>query len=282
MELFLECLPCVLKQALAAAKMNSADPIIQTKIFDEALKLIENHREYRNSPHIVSDIHEIVKKYTGVEDTYADIKKRDIKSALKILPAIQSFIQNENDKMYWTLKAAATGNVIDAAIYDTTNFQDTLIDELSSEFAICDIKQFEQDLKSAKTILIVGDNAGETVFDRLLIEFLDSYEIVYGVRSQPILNDATRQDAIASGLDQYCRIIETGSTAPGTLLDRSSEEFLNIFNNADIVISKGQGNYESLSGCTRPIYFALKAKCGVVADTLGVDVGDYVFVLQNN
>lgn len=281
MELFLECLPCVLKQTLAAAKMNTNDTIIQEKIFDEALQIVAKHEKYLNSPHIVSDIQQIIKTYTGIDDTYAQIKKRDIKAALKALPEVQNFIQDKDDKMYWSLKAAATGNIIDAAIYDTGKFRDSLMEELNAEFAVCMQNEFEQDLKTAKTILIIGDNAGETVFDRLLIEYLDSYEVVYGVRSQAILNDATKEDAVASGLDRYCRIIDSGSTAPGTILDYCNDEFIEAFNNADIVISKGQGNYESLSDCSRSIYFALKAKCQVVADTLDVQVNDYVFVKKD-
>lgn len=277
MKLFLDCLPCVLKQALATARINTGDIQIQQIILDETLKILCDHASYPNSPAIVKDIHNIVKRYTGVDDPYIQIKKRDIKAAIEALPLIQDFIAAQDDEMYWTLKAAATGNIIDAAIYDTANFKDHLVEELTKDFAICAITDFANDLKTAKSVLIIGDNAGETVFDRLLVEFLSSYEIIYAVRSQPILNDATKEDAEASGLNHYCRIIKSGCTAPGTLLDQCSPEFLEIFNNADIVISKGQGNYESLSDCSRPIYFALKAKCKVVADSLGVKVNDYVF-----
>ncbi len=146
-----------------------------------------------------------------------------------------------------------------------------------SNIIIFDIEQFEDRLKHAKTLLIIGDNAGETVFDRVLAEDFSHLDITYAVRSEPVINDATVEDARASGLDRCAGIISTGCNIPGLILEECSEEFLNIFNNADIVISKGQGNFETLSAQKREMFFLLKAKCPVVSKDLGVDINDYVF-----
>ncbi|NLD49908.1 MAG: DUF89 family protein, partial [Clostridiaceae bacterium] len=169
------------------------------------------------------------------------------------------------------------GNIIDSAIYRDIDIEGCVEKEIEKEFSICDLEHLENKLKHAKSLLIIGDNAGETVFDRVLIEEFLYLDITYAVRSEPIINDATVKDACASGLDSCTRLISTGCNAPGLILDECSEEFLNIFNSADIVISKGQGNYESLSDQYKEIFFLLKAKCSVVSDKLGVNVNDYIF-----
>jgi hypothetical protein len=126
---------------------------------------------------------------------------------------------------------------------------------------------------------MIGDNSAETVFDLVLIEELAraGLNVTYAVRSEPVINDATVKDAKAAGIDQIAHVISTGCNAPGTILEECSKEFLDRFYGADVVISKGQGNFESLSECDRDIYFLLKAKCIRVSDLLGADLGDYVF-----
>lgn len=149
--------------------------------------------------------------------------------------------------------------------------------KLAKLFALCDVRIFDQQLETARSLLIIGDNAGETVFDRVLIEKLSYLSITYAVRSAPIINDATIDDVHSSGLDQSVHIISTGCDVPGVILGECSKSFLDIFYNANIAISKGQGNYETLSDCDRPICFLLKAKCPVLSKLLGVDLQDYVF-----
>ncbi len=127
-------------------------------------------------------------------------------------------------------------------------------------------------------MLIIGDNAGETIFDKVLIEELLNLEIIYAVRSGPIINDATIEDVELAGLNRQVRLISTGCDAPGVIRTECSQEFLKIFDEADIVISKGQGNYETLSEEEREIFFLLKVKCPVIAKHIGVDSGDYVFI----
>jgi uncharacterized protein with ATP-grasp and redox domains len=179
--------------------------------------------------------------------------------------------------LYWALKIAATGNIIDSAIYNNVDIEGSIQTELIKEFSVCDLDIFEEELKSAKSILIIGDNTGETVFDRVLIKRLAGYIITYAVRNEPIINDATLLDAYDSGLNDCADIITTGCGAPGAILDQCSAEFLSVFSKADIVISKGQGNFEALSDCRRPVFFLLKAKCAMIASRLKVNLNEYVF-----
>jgi uncharacterized protein with ATP-grasp and redox domains len=130
-------------------------------------------------------------------------------------------------------------------------------------------------LHESPAILYLADNAGETVFDRVLIEHLDR-PVTYVVKAAPIINDATFEDAVAAGIDRIAEIIDNGSNAPGTLLDQCSEAFLESFHQAELIIAKGQANYESLSREPAPIFFLLQAKCRVIARDLGVATGDII------
>lgn len=277
MEIFLDCLPCVLKQVLEASRMATDKPEIQAKIMEEALGILANYKRYRYSPDIVKDMHYVVKRLAGVSDPYKHIKERHIDAAKKIQPFLKRYLLQKQNALYWALKIAATGNIIDSAIYSNIDIEGSIQTELSREFSICDLDIFEEELKSAKSILIIGDNAGETVFDRVLIRRLSEYKITYAVRGEPIINDATLQDAYDSDLNDYADIITTGCGAPAAILDQCSAEFLSAFYKADIIISKGQGNFEVLSDCRRPVFFLLKAKCAMIAGRLKVDLNEYVF-----
>lgn len=276
MEICFDCLPCFLRQVLDASRLATSRTEVQAKIMKETAKLISDYEKFRYSPEIGRAMHQIVKKHTGVLDPYKDIKSENIRNALEIYPSLKRFLFKKAERLYWALKIAATGNIIDSAIYNDINIEESVIKELEKEFTVCDVDRLENEIKRAKSILIIGDNAGETIFDRILIEDFLYLDIIYAVRSEPIINDATIEDARASGLGQCTRLISTGCNAPGLILDECSEEFINIFNNSDIVICKGQGNYETLSE-QRGLFFLLKAKCPVISEKLGVSVNDYVF-----
>ncbi len=277
MEIFLDCLPCVLRQVLEASRMTTDKHETQAKIMEESIEILTDYKSYRCSPDIVKDMHQVVKRLTGASDPYKTIKERDINAAKKVEPFLKHYLEQKQNELYWALKIAATGNIIDSAIYNDISIESSIERELAKEFSICDIDLLEEKLKTANSILMIGDNAGETVFDRVLIKHLAGYKITYVVRSEPIINDATLQDAYDSGLNDYADIITTGCGAPGAILNQCSTEFLSAFNSADIVISKGQGNFEALSDCRRPVFFLLKAKCSMIAARLGVDLNDYVF-----
>jgi uncharacterized protein with ATP-grasp and redox domains len=281
MRTYLDCLPCVLRQVLEASRISTDSEELQDSIMTETVKRLGGYKAYRNSPELCRAMHGIVKERTGAHDPYADIKQKDIQTALKLLPVLKSCVEGKRDRLYWALKAAATGNMLDSSISASIDFEVCAETELNKPFSACDMDMFKRRLKQGGSLLIIGDNAGETVADRILLEELPSLDATYAVRSAPIINDATTQDAYASGLDKYARIISTGCDVPGVNLDVCSGEFLDVFYGADIVISKGQGNYETLSECDRDIFFLLKAKCLVLARLLGVSLNDYVFTYHD-
>jgi uncharacterized protein with ATP-grasp and redox domains len=257
--------------------MSTKDVGLHGEIMNEAIGLLGRYQAYRNAPDVCRDMHKIVKCKTGVADPYREVKQKDLQLALSLLPKLQKLIDGKQDRLYWALKIAATGNVLDFAVNTGANIEESMDRELQKAFAICDAPMLEQQLKTAKSILVIGDNTGETVFDCILLAQFPHLERTYAVRSAPIINDATIEDAKASGLHQYANIISTGCDVPGVILEEGTKEFLDIFNHADIVICKGQGNYETLNDCGREIYFLLKAKCPVLADLLNVSINDYVF-----
>ncbi len=276
MEVLLDCLPCSMRQLLEAARLSTDDQEVQTTIMQEGIALLATYNTYRNSPELCRAMHGIVKLHTGNEDPYKPIKDRDVEAALKLYPMLKQYAQ-DGDRLHRALKVSATGNVIDSAVNSQLSIESCVQHELQKSFAICDEAQLRKRLAKAKTLLFVADNAGETVFDRVLLETLPPMEISYAVRSKPSLNDATPREAIASGLESCARIIPSGSDMPGINMDETTEEFKRAFWESDIVICKGQGNFETLSESGRDAFFLLKAKCQVLSRLLGVGLGDYVF-----
>ena len=281
MDVYLDCLPCMLRQVLEASRMATDKEEHHKDIIEDAVRILYNYKKYENSPTIARDLQRIVKVHTGDADPYRKIKQNDIKRALAVYPLLAQIVNSKGNRLFWALKAAALGNVLDSAAGTGTDFEQNFETELNRDFAICDLDALSEQLMRARRVLIVGDNAGESVIDRILIEALDGAEVIYAVRSAPVLNDATMEDAMASGLGGCCTVMSSGCDVPGVVLKECSPEFRDVFDSADIVISKGQGNYETLSGCGRDIFFLLKAKCPVVARLLGVSVGDLAFVKQD-
>jgi len=276
MKIFSDCLPCTLRQLLDMARMATDDETVQAEIMDEGIDKLRAHASFRNSPEFTRTMQGIVTAHTGVADPYQGVKQRDIEAALSLYPMLKEYAA-EGDRLHRALKVAATGNVIDSAVSSHHDITAVIQKELHRPFAICDDKVLRTKLKTAKTVLYVGDNAGETVFDRVLLETLKPLQITYAARGGPAINDATVADALASGLGECAHVISTGCNIGGVNMDETSEEFRRNFFEADIVICKGQGNFETLSESGRDAFFLLKAKCVVLSRLLQVDAGDYVF-----
>ncbi len=277
MKIHLDCLPCMLRQVLEASRMATNNEEILKIIMDRTIGFLNQYESYGSSPEMVGAIHKIVKEMTGAQDPYRAIKQRDIRIALRILPDLKQYLSGRENGLYWALKAAAVGNVLDSAANINADIEKDLEEEIEKPFEICDIDIFEEKLKSAHSVLVIGDNAGETVLDTIVLEKLFLQRVYYAVRNAAVINDATIDDAVASGISRYGTIVSTGCDASGTILNQCSREFLDLFYKADIVIAKGQGNYESLFGSDRDIFFLLKAKCYIIAELLSVGPNGYVF-----
>lgn len=278
MKLFLDCLPCVLRQVLEASRLVEADAACQTRIMDGAVTVLARREDFDNAPAMAAAMHEIVRSETGNDDPYRELKLRDMNAALGLEPSLRAFAAT-GDSLERALKVAATGNVMDAALYAGIDTAAGIAEELQRPFARRDSDALRADLVTAKTVLVIGDNAGEAVFDKVLLSLLnETHQVTYATRGRAVINDVTLEDARYVGVDAHARLISSGSDLPGTMLSRTTEEFAELFANADVVISKGQGNFESLSAEVRPIYFLLKAKCPMVSAELDTAVGDYVFI----
>jgi len=281
MKTYLECIPCFVNQAYSTAKIATDDDVKIKQILDHVGDMIKSI-PMENTPPEVGDIfYRKISEITGNKDPYKDIKKKNIEEALELYPMLKEIVEKSDDRLLTAIRIAIAGNVIDLGVNKKFNIKEDIKTILKQDFAILNYDEFKDHLQKAKSILYLGDNAGESVFDRLLIEELNK-PVVYAVREIPVINDCVIEDAIASGLDQVAKIISSGSTAPATILDLCNLEFLDNFENADLVISKGQGNYEGLSGVNRSVFFMLKAKCKVIANDIGVNEDDIVLKAINH
>lgn len=221
-------------------------------------------------------VYDAIRTITGIEDIYQEIKQSCTEHFLSLYTEARNRIQAAHDPLYTALQFAAAGNAIDLGANPDFRM-DTGLDTLLADFAVSDYAPFKKSLASAQTVLFCADNAGETVFDRLLIEQMDK-RVYYAVRSKPIINDATLHDAQQAGVDHVAQLVESGCTLPGTVLSCCSPQFRQLFREVDLVISKGQGNYETLSHEQRSVFYLLKVKCPVVAQEIGARIGDLVFL----
>ncbi len=275
----LDCLVCMIKQGLNTAKLATDDEKKQREIINLIAHEIEKVDLNFPPAHISKVVYEIVTKITEVEDPFKSVKEKSNREAISMLPELKRIVSSSSDPLYSALHVAVAGNIIDLGIghsYDLSKDVDTI---LNSKFEIDDYELFRKDIKRGRKLLYLGDNAGEIVFDRVLIEELIKFglDIKFCVKSKPIINDATMEDAIFSGLAEIVPVIETGTNSIGIDLEKVSEEFKKEFFGADIILSKGHGNFETCAGLPLNIYFLLKAKCNVVSEALGVKTDSIIF-----
>jgi damage-control phosphatase, subfamily I len=278
MKTFLDCVPCLVRQALHSVRATTNDGYVQEAIVRTALAAIAGMDFAQPPAAMAQSIHRRIRKATGNADPYAQEKRRLNDMALELYPAFSRRIGQTADPLELAVRLAIAGNIMDLAVksrLDETEMLASIDDALQSSFD-CPVAEFSREVETAQTILYLADNAGEIVFDRLLLERLPRTKLTVAVRGRPVINDATREDAEYVGLAEVARIIDNGSDAPGTILADCSAAFHRHFAQADLVISKGQGNYETLASCGRPIWFLLRVKCPIIARDLQCPVGTAV------
>ena len=207
-------------------------------------------------PQLAYRIHQQVQQLTNNIDPYRDDKDQATQQALALYPELKKKVREASDPLEMAIRIAIAGNIIDLGVAESYDLEATLKRVLTQPFAINDLVALRSALARSVSVLYLADNAGETLFDRVLIESPE-LPVSYAVKAGPIINDATHEDAVAAGIDQIAEIIDNGSNAPGTLLDQCSELFRKRFAQADLIIAKGQANYESLSDSPAPIFFLL-------------------------
>ncbi len=279
MKTYLECIPCFLRQSLDAAKLAGADKKTQKIILDEVAKILPDFKLDVSPPEIAKTVYGIVDKYTGGVDAYRKIKEKSNFMAMELYPHLKKRIEGSENILLNAVRLAVAGNVIDYGVPYSFDIEKEIDECLQKDFAVFDFQDFENEVNEAEKILYILDNAGEIVFDKILVEELKS-NVICVVREKPIINDVTMEDAVQVGLDKVTKVISSGSDIPGTVPEKCAEEFLEYFNKADLVISKGQGNFETLADEKKPIFFIFKAKCPVIAEHVGCRVGDIILKRQ--
>jgi uncharacterized protein with ATP-grasp and redox domains len=264
-----------MQQALRAGRMATSDEKKIKLILDKTGEMVSTISMLATPAEIGMKVYRIVSEVTGVRDPYKHVKKQHISETKAIYPELEKIVADSVDKLLTAIRIAIAGNVIDLGVKKSFNIVKDVKYILKQEFAVFDYNAFKSQLEKAESILYIGDNAGESVFDKILIKELRK-SVKYAVRSIPIINDVTMEDAIASGLDEVAELIDSGCKSPGIILNQSTPEFLEIFNSSDLLISKGQGNFEGLSDCNRQVFFLLKTKCPIISKHLGVEDGSII------
>jgi hypothetical protein len=275
MRTYLDCYPCFLRQGLDAARRLGADEPKQKLVLDGVLDLLR-HVELSSTPPQIGDrVQRLVRRVLGDGDPYRDFKETTTREALALYPRLRRLVEEAEDRLETVVRLSIAGNIIDAGAGHSYDLWSTVQRVLSLPLAPEAVDALRRALGGAQGVLYLADNAGETVFDRLLIEGLD-VPVVYAAKGGPTLNDATVQDAQAAGIHRVARLISTGSDSPGTILASCSEQFRSTYREARLIIAKGQANYETLSEEGPKLFFLLQAKCPVIARDLGVPVGSIV------
>jgi uncharacterized protein with ATP-grasp and redox domains len=274
----MDCVACLVKQALGAARFVTDNEELHEALVERVMELAAAADMRQSPPAIAQQIHRVVREMTGVADPYAQVKRRFNRFAMDLYPKLYRRIAQSADPADTALRYAIAGNTIDFGVGVELSEADVdqAIDDAMHLPLYGTIDRFWQAVEQAHDILYLADNAGEIVFDRLLIERMPMRRLTVAVRGRPIINDATMEDAEAVGLTNVVEVIDNGSDAPGTILHDCSERFRQRFDEAELVISKGQGNYETLGDEPKHIYFILKTKCKMVAHDLAREIGDHV------
>ncbi len=284
MKTYLDCIPCFVAQALSAARHVSDDGIMHEQVIRDVLRFAADIDLRQPPPSMGQRIHRRLRELADSDDPYRESKGRFTRLALDILPACEARLDGSDDPFELAVRYAIAGNVIDLGPNSdlTEDAARTFMLTAADVPLTGDIEELRSAVESASDILYIADNAGEIVFDRLLIERLPRGAVTVAVRGAPVINDATIEDADASGIHDIADVIDNGTDIPGTILEECSSEFRERFNRADLIIAKGQGNFETLNNTDgRPLFFLFKVKCPLVARRSGFDEGAHVIARNN-
>jgi len=275
----LDCIPCVVRQTLDSLRHVTKDEAAQEKVLRTVLKAASDMDLRQSPPAMGQFVHRLIREETGDPDPYREVKQRQNQLVLELYPRLAQRVRCASDPLGAALRLAAAGNVIDLGVksgIEESQIAEAIEASLEATLAGGALDSFRRAVELGGSILYIGDNAGEIVLDRLLIEVLGPARVTFAVRGSPVINDAVMADAEVSGMTALVKVIDSGSDAPGTLLEDCSADFRARFRAASLVLAKGQGNYETLSGVERHVFFLLRVKCAVVARHVDAEVGSLV------
>nr|WP_321257404.1 ARMT1-like domain-containing protein [uncultured Pseudodesulfovibrio sp.] len=284
MDTALDCMPCFMKMAVREARLACPDDVVlQQEIVMEWGKTLSQLDLSDPPPAIARHLAELIRIKTGCGDLYRADKDEANRCVAALLPDLEVRIAQERatdggDALALALEFAIIGNYIDRGVELEFDLEDEMAN-VAKTISPDVLKSLKDDIFPGAKVLILGDNTGEIVLDKILVKEFKRMkcDVTFAVRSYPVINDATMEDAVTVGMTQLCRVVESGVDTPGTILDRCSPEFLKTMEQADIILAKGLGNFEALDGRWPDIYCAFKVKCKRIAEKTGLDLGTSVF-----
>jgi len=275
------CVACIINQSVKVSGAINASDELSKELVSTVENLSKNFSFKQNPPEIASYVYEKMAEIAKKQDLYDEVKELSTQKALSFVPLLKDKLKKSENKLLTATKIAVAGNVIDLAAEVEFDLADELDKIFHTEFAHNDFERLNTELSEAKSVVILGDNVGEHIFDYMFVEVLQELfpdvNYTYFVRGNPIINDVTIKEAKECGFDKLCDLVDSEVNTPGFAYSRAGEDAKKLFDDADLVISKGMGNYECLSPSHRAnICFLLKVKCGVVANSLNKEIGDIV------
>jgi uncharacterized protein with ATP-grasp and redox domains len=279
MRFYLDCYACLLRMTLDACRFSGVDEDRYPEIMRRMLQELLDADPAACPAEIAARPMELIRELTGCDDPYRQAKLASTREALALYPELKEMVSTSDDPFDTAIRLAIAGNIIDLGFSSHYDLQASIRRALERPLVIDHLERLRERVRDARSILYIGDNAGETVFDRLLIETIRK-PVTYAVRGEPVLNDATLADAQEAGLDPVAALVSSGTSSPGAVLARCTPQFRDLFDRSDLIIAKGQGNYEALSEVVAELFFLLQVKCAVIARDLGADVGGMVVKSQ--
>ncbi len=275
------CVSCIINQSVKVADAINAAPSLKNSLTSTVEDMSRDFSFENNPPEIAADVYEKMALIANKTDLYDEVKELSTKKALSFVPLLKEKLSKSDNKLLTATKIAVAGNVIDLAAEVEFDLEEELTKIFDTDFSHNDFQMLQVSLSNAESVVVLGDNVGEHIFDYMYIETLQELypnaAYSYFVRGTPIINDVTIKEAKEAAFDKLCHLVDSGVNTPGFAYSRASKEAQELFDSADLVISKGMGNYECLSPAHREeICFLLKVKCGVVASSLGREIGDIV------
>jgi uncharacterized protein with ATP-grasp and redox domains len=276
-----ECVGCIVDQSRRVAQTIGASSQLTQTIVAHVETMSKTFNFHHSPPEVATPIYEAMANIAQKDDLYDQVKTIATNKAKAFVPTLQKALAHSEDAFATATKIAVAGNVIDLAVPNQFRLEDELATIFSTQFSIDHVEKLFTDLSNAKRVLYLADNAGEHIFDKLHIEVIaklfPQIHITYATRGNAIINDVTYEEALRDELDEYATVISSGVPSPGFIPKWANAESLELFNGVDVIIAKGMGNYETLSDQTdKPLYFLLKVKCNVVANSLALNVGDII------
>jgi len=279
------CVSCIINQSIKVADAIHAKEGLKNSLLSTVEQMSHDFSYENTPPEIAADVYEKMAFIANKSDLYDEVKELSTQKALSFVPALQQRLQESDNELLTATKIAVAGNVIDLGAAVEFDLAEELEKIFHTEFAHDDFLQMQKSLQSAKSVLVIGDNVGEHIFDYLFIQTLQKLypEISYSymVRGNPIINDVTLKEAQEAGFEKLCNLVDSGVNTPGFTYARANRYSQELFDDVDMVISKGMGNYECMSDSHKnSLFFLLKVKCSVVASSLNKEIGDIICKMQ--